>query len=350
MDSKGDILYASPSIAKIFGYDPNEISSRNCLDLFHPEDRTRSKEQLREVLTRPSSTARWDARVRHKNGDYSWAENTFSNLLKEAEVRAIVMHQRDITARKAMEAEREQHAKELMLSNLRLEEFAYTAAHDLREPLRAISLYTECIDQRGHMDAEEKRMATFIVDGAARMAALIDDMLSFASTGIQEAARCVDLQEVLGRAMTNLSQMIKTSGAVVTNDPLPPVMGNEIHLVRLFQNLLSNAVKYRSEGSVRIHVSVEQRGAVWVIGIKDSGVGIAQQYHTEIFTPFRRLVSRDVPGTGLGLAVCRKIVEGFGGVIWVESEPGAGSTFFFTIAVMAQPEMAASPPSRNPEA
>lgn len=181
------------------------------------------------------------------------------------------------------------------------------------------------------MDTDAKRVAKFIVDGAARMSTLVDDLLSFASTGMHEPLQCVDLQHAVAQATQNLALAIQASGAMVTVDRLPIVRSNEIHLVRLFQNLISNAVKYRGEGPVEIHVTAEQCGPGWVIRIEDNGLGIAPENQARVFMPFIRLANRDVPGTGLGLAVCKKIVEGLGGTICVESELGAGSTFCFTI-------------------
>jgi light-regulated signal transduction histidine kinase (bacteriophytochrome) len=246
-------------------------------------------------------------------------------------VQAIVLHQRDINARRTAEAERLQHAEELAKCNLRLEEFAYTAAHDLREPLRAISAFTEMLIRQTEMDANAKRTAKFIVDGTARMSTLVDDLLSFASTGRHEPPRCVDLQQAVAQATQNLALDIKATDAVVTVDRLPIVQSNEIQLVRLFQNLMSNAVKYRGEDPIKIHVTAEQREPGWVIRVEDNGRGIARQDQAQIFKPFIRLANRDIPGTGLGLAVCKRIVEGLGGTIWVDSELGAGSTFCFTI-------------------
>jgi len=331
IDTQGEILYGSASTTKIFGYYPEELLGRNCLELIHPEDRDHSSRALQNVLAKPPGPCQWDARVRCKDGNYSWVESTVSNLLFECEVQAIVMHQRNIDARKAAETERRQHAEQLAQSNLRLEEFAYTAAHDLREPLKALSVYTEMLVRETQMDAKGKQMAKFIVDGAARMSTLVDDLLSFARTGMYEPPRCVDLQHAVAQATLNLAPAIEASGATVTVGRLPSVRSNEIHLVRLFQNLISNALKYRRENPVHIHVTAEQRGPAWVIRIRDNGIGIAPEQHTRVFVPFVRLVSRGVPGTGLGLAVCKKIVEGLGGTIWVESELGAGSTFCFTI-------------------
>src|SRR5579883_1544200 len=142
IDTQGEILYGNSSITKIFGYLPEEVLGRNCLELIHPEDRDASSRALRAMLAKPAAPCQWDARMRCKNGNYSWVESTVSNLLFESEVQAIAMHQRDINSRKAGEVERQERAEQLAHSNLRLEEFAYTAAHDLREPLRAISLCT----------------------------------------------------------------------------------------------------------------------------------------------------------------------------------------------------------------
>jgi PAS domain S-box-containing protein len=331
IDPHGAVLYASASTTKVFGYQPEELVGRNGWDLIHPEDRDHSSRVLQKVLSEPPGPVHWETRVRHKDGNYCWVESTVSNLLVEPDVQAIVVSHRNINARRAAEAERQRHAEELAQNNLRLEEFAYTVAHDLREPLRTITAFTQLLAKRTQMDGDDKEMAEFIVDSAGRMSTLVNDLLSFASTGMQEEPKCVDLQHAVTQAMENLAVDIQASGAIVTVDPLPSVRSNEIHLVRLFQNLISNAVKYRRGESPEIQVAGEQRGAEWVIRIEDNGLGIAAGDHDRVFKPFIRLASRDIPGTGLGLAVCKKIVEGFGGKIWVESELGAGSTFCFTI-------------------
>jgi PAS domain S-box-containing protein len=332
IDRKGEILYGSASTTKIFGYLPEELVGRNWLELVHPEDRDDSSRALREVLAKPSGPLQWDTRILHKDGNYCWLESTVSNLLSESEVHAIVVHQRDIHARRAAEEEAQKQADELARCNARLEEFAYTAAHDLREPLRAISAYTELLIEEIKMDANAAQMAKFIVAGTARMSTLIDDLLSFAATGMQAPPRRVDLGNVVIQALQDLDLDVKTSGAQVTVDRLPLVCSNEIQLVRLFQNLMGNAVKYRGPGAPEIHIAAQREGQKWIIRVEDNGLGIPLQDQARVFMPFVRLANREIPGTGLGLAVCKKIVEGMGGEIWVESQPGAGSTFFFTIA------------------
>ncbi len=331
IDPKGEILYGSASTRKIFGYEPDEMVGRNCLDLIHPEDRAHSSWALREVLA-TLGPLQWDVRIRQKNGNYCWVESTVSNLLCESEVRAIVMHQRDINARKAVELERQQHAEELARSNERLEEFAYTAAHDLREPLHAISAYTEILVEEIELGAQAQQVAKFIVDGTARMSRLIDNLLSFAASGKHDVLQRVDLYNAVNQALENLELEIKGSGAQITVARLPVVHGNDIDMVRLFQNLIGNAAKYRGSEWPSIQVSAERRGSDWVIAVKDNGAGISPANQDRVFMPFVRLATSEIPGTGLGLAVCKKIVEGLGGRIWVESKPGVGSTFFFTIA------------------
>lgn len=332
IDRRGEILYGSASTVRILGYQPEELVGRNCLDLTHPQDRDYSSRALRDVLAKPPGPLQWDARVRHKDGNYSWVENIIFNLLFESDVNAIVVQQRDINARKTAEVETQRQHDELARANLRLEEFAYTAAHDLREPLRAISLFTTLLAGRTQLDADGKQIAGFIEAGVARISALVTDLLAFATTGTLGPQRPVDLRHAVTEATQNLVLEIEESGAFVTVDPMPVVLGNEAHLVRLFQNLISNAVKYRAEASSpQIHVTAERRGSEWVIGVTDNGVGIALEDQERVFLPLVRLTGRDIPGTGLGLAVCRKIVEALGGAIHVESAPGAGATFSFTI-------------------
>lgn len=331
-DARGEILYANAATAKLFGYKPEEIVGRNCLALIHPEDRDDSSRSLREVLRRPLDSRLWNARVRRPDGTYSWVETIVSNYLFESDVQALVMHQRDIDAFRSLEAERQSRAAQLTASNERLKDFAYTAAHDLREPLRAVSVYVEMLVQDVRTDARSKQMAQFVSDAVTRLTALVNDLLSFAATGVREPHRRVDLLDAMAEATQNLALTIKQSGAVVTVDRMPVVQGNRNRLMRLFQNLIDNAVRYRSQRPPEIHVGAEPLGRDWVVKVKDNGLGIAPAHQTRIFLPFIRLADRTIPGSGLGLAICKQIVEEMGGAIWVESELGLGSTFCFTIA------------------
>jgi PAS domain S-box-containing protein len=333
IDAEGQILYGSASTAKIFGYQPDEIVGRNCLDLMHPEDREHSSRALQAVLTEPQGPCQWNLRARHKDGNYFWVESTVTNLLRESEVQAIVLHQRDIQARKTAEVEKHRLAEELANSNHRLEEFAHHVAHDLRDPLQTVSLYAQLLMRKIQLEPDARQMAQALVAGAVRMTALVESLLSFADTGLPDPLQWVDLQAVANDAMQNLTTGIKESGATVTIDRLPIIRGNEIHMVRIFQNLIGNALKYRSERPLKISVHSERCGPSWVIRITDNGLGVSVENQDRIFTPFIRVAYKGVAGNGLGLAVCKKIVESQGGKIWVESSPdAAGATFCFTIA------------------
>ena len=332
IDPHGEVLYASPSTAEVLGYEPEELVGQNGWDLIHPEDRDHSSLMLKQVLSEPSGPIRWHPRIRRKDGSYSWVESTVSNLLVEPEVKAIVVNHRDINARTAVDIEQRQKAGKLARSSSELEEFSYSVVHDLREPLRTISAFTELLMQRISMSEEDKEIAEFIVRGAARMTDLLDDLLAFSIAGAHGPLHRVDLEGAVEAAAESLGQAIKSSGATLRVAALPTVRGDEGQLVRLFQNLIGNAVKYSGNQIPIISVCAEPRGSKWVIQVRDNGIGIAAENQERVFVPFIRLANQDVPGTGLGLAVCKKIVEGMGGEIWVESELGKGSAFFFTVA------------------
>ena len=223
----------------------------------------------------------------------------------------------------------------LLHSNRELEQFAYVASHDLQEPLRAINSYTQLLARKyqGNLDAKADKYIGYIVEGATRMQQLINDLLNFSRVGTQakelEAIAC---EAVLSKVLSNLKVAIAESRTVVTHDPLPTVMGDEIQLIQLFQNLIGNAVKFRREERLQVHISAVPRENEWVFSISDNGIGMESEYFERIFTLFQRLHSKsEYPGTGIGLAVCKKIVERHQGRIWVESTLGVGSTFHFTI-------------------
>lgn len=229
----------------------------------------------------------------------------------------------------------EESVKELSRSNAELQQFAYVASHDLQEPLRMVSSYTQLLAKRykGKLDADADDFIGFAVDGASRMQKLIQDLLSYsrASTRSIEPER-VPTEAALTAATDNLRIAVKESGAVITHDPLPTLTVDERQLTQLFQNLLSNAMKFRGHESPRVHVSAKRLDAEWVFSVQDNGIGIDRQYADRIFVIFQRLHNREqYPGTGIGLAICRRIVERHGGRMWMESEPGKGATFFFTL-------------------
>ncbi len=242
---------------------------------------------------------------------------------------------REVAVRKAVEEKLKQYTDELRRSNEDLEQFAYVASHDLQEPLRMVSSYTELLARHyeGRLDEKAKKFMDYAVDGATRMQRLINDLLAYSRVGTRgKSLEATDTHALLGEAIRNLAVVIEQKRAVITNDALPTVRADASQLVQLFQNLISNAIKFQGENIPHIHVSAQDKGREWVFSVRDNGIGIDRKYADRIFVIFQRLHTRqEYPGTGIGLAVCKKIVERHGGRIWFESERGKGSTFFFTI-------------------
>jgi PAS domain S-box-containing protein len=240
---------------------------------------------------------------------------------------------RDITTRKMMDA----HLRELSRSNEELEQFAYIASHDLQEPLRMVTSYTQLLAKRykGKLDSDADDFIAFAVDGASRMQRLIRDLLAYSHIGTKELDLLdVSSEEALQQALSDLRDAIEKSGAQVTHDALPVVMADEIQLTQLFQNLIGNAIKYQDREVPLVHISAAKLvGERWMFSVRDNGLGIDPQFFDKIFGMFQRLHKRnEFDGTGIGLAICKKIVERHGGNISVQSQSGKGSTFQFTLA------------------
>jgi signal transduction histidine kinase len=227
------------------------------------------------------------------------------------------------------------YSDELKRSNQELERFAYVASHDLQEPLRTVSSYAQLLGERyrGRLDADADDFIGYLVDGAARMERLIDDLLTLARVGTRgKPFEPTDCSAVVKEAIENLALAVQETGANITTDPLPTVNADATQLAQLFQNLIGNAIKFRGEDTPRVHISSHRNEDKWVFSVKDNGIGIAPEYRDRIFMIFQRLHANEkYPGTGIGLAIARKIVERHGGTIWVQSEPDKGSTFSLTI-------------------
>lgn len=253
----------------------------------------------------------------------------------EEKVRELNADLEDRVARRT--AELNERTQDLARSNSELQQFAYVASHDLQEPLRMVASFTQLLARRYNdkLGDDAREFIHYAVDGATRLQTLISDLLSYSRVGTHakplELTRC---DEVLDRVLLNLKLAVRDAGAIITRDPLPLVMADEVQLGQLFQNLLTNAMKFRGENSPRIHISSVQQGALWKISVRDNGIGIALEHADRIWVIFQRLHTKtEYAGTGIGLAICKKIAERHGGTISVEPSPGGGSTFTFTIPV-----------------
>jgi light-regulated signal transduction histidine kinase (bacteriophytochrome) len=242
----------------------------------------------------------------------------------------------EIKEREKAEAKLQTANEALGQANSDLEQFAHSASHDLQEPLRMVSTYSQMLKKRygGKLDAHADRYISYMVEGALRMERLITDLLAYTSLAStpERATMAVDANEALSGAISNLEAAIEESGAVITRNDLPRVRIQPAHLQQVFQNLLGNAIKYRTEESPKIVLDAVRRENDWILSVQDNGIGIDEQYANDIFGIFKRLHSvAEYSGTGMGLAICKRIVERYGGRIWVESQLGSGATFRFTV-------------------
>ncbi len=335
----GEIVLLNLQAEKQFGYRRDELVGQQVTNII-PEgfaerivsDDLRSAE---DALAQQIGTGLELSALR-KDGSSFPIELMLSPLVSDDGV-LVTVAIRDISVRKAAAADLLQTVVELHRSNEDLAQFAYIASHDLQEPLRMVSSYTQLLARRykGRLDSDADEFIAFAVDGASRMQRLIEDLLSYSRVGMKGAdLRVTASEEALRQALLNLQGVIADSGALVTHDAMPPVMADESQLVQLFQNLIGNAIKYQPHGIPLIHVSVDRgRDRKWRFAVTDNGIGIEPQYFERIFGMFQRLHKRnEFGGTGIGLAVCKKIVERHGGTLSVESAPGAGSTFRFALS------------------
>jgi len=253
----------------------------------------------------------------------------------EGDIQGGVLVFRDISARRETE-------RQLKESNEQLKEFVAAAAHDLRSPLNSVSTMSQLIALRlqDQIGGEGRDLLGYIIKSTQRMLHLLEDLLAYAQASHFEPAQAkrVSMDRGLETALENLRAEIESANATVTAEALPEVTAHEAHLVQLFQNLVGNALKYRSDAAPRVRISCRKHKGEWVVEVSDNGIGIEPQYEKQIFKPFKRLHGEDRPGSGIGLATCQKIVSGYGGRIWLKSEPGQGSTFFFSLPAASSTE------------
>ncbi len=337
-DPQGTMTLVNTRAETLFGYERDELLGNSIGILFHEKDRHGYMRTLAAIFANPS--ARPNALGEelcglHRDGSHFPIEVGL-NPIETSEGVFVLSSIADITDRKRSERALRERTEELARSNRDLEQFAYVASHDLQEPLRAVAGPLQLLQRRyeGKLDARADEFIGHAVDGAMRMQSLIDDLLSYSRVGRAEDPRqFVQLGQALELALKNLALVVQETQAQVTHDPLPTVQGVATQLGLLFQNLISNAIKFRKKDQpVLIHVGAQSDAGAWRISVSDNGIGVAEQYFERIFVIFQRLhTRREYPGTGLGLALCKRIVEHHGGNIWVESKPPEGTTFFFTL-------------------
>jgi PAS domain S-box-containing protein len=335
-DLNGIITSWNKSAERMFGYTAEEAVGQPVATLLIPHDRQQEEPEILSRLRRGERVDHFETKRRRKDGTLLDISLTISPV-KDARGNIIGASKiaRDITEQvRTREALRKANER-LAQSNADLEYFAYSASHDLQEPLRMISAYSEMLRRKYGTNLDEKanRYLNYLTEGTARMERLLRDLRAFThvSTHTGPAAE-IDANAVLRDTLLNLKAAIDESRAEVIFDPLPTVCLHEFQLAQLFQNIIGNAIHYRSEAVPRIHIKAEADGDAWRFAIQDNGIGIATEYREKIFGMFKRLhTAADYSGSGMGLAICQRIVERVGGRIWVESQLGRGSTFFFTL-------------------
>ncbi len=336
LDRTGNIQTWNSGAELLFGYRAEEIIGQPLSRFLPPQggERDTQAQELRKALDLGKVGAE-DWRVR-KDGTQFWANYATTPLYDSlGELQGFAYITRDLTERKRAETDLRKAVEELSRSNLDLEQFAYVASHDLQEPLRAVAGCVQVLKKRyqGELDSRADELISHTVDGVSRMQTLIDDLLAYSRVGTGgKAFEPSDCNAILSQALANLEAAIAEAGAIVTHDHLPVAKADAAQLKQLFQNLISNAIKFRGNLPSRIHVGLRRDASDWVFSVEDNGIGMQPEYYDRIFVIFQRLHTRtEYPGTGIGLAICKKIVERHGGRIFVDSKPGHGSTFSFTI-------------------
>jgi len=329
----GHFRLANRQLAYILGYEEHELIGKSSLGFVLAEDRDAVRENAVRMLKAERSRG-YEFRIVTKQAKIKWVMETVAPIYYKRK-RATLGSLIDVTERKQVEERLKQTTLEIQRSNTELEQFAYVISHDLQEPLRMVSSYTQLLANRysNKLDADADEFIAYAVDGAKRMQTLLHDLLEYSRIGTRgKPFSLVNCEHIVEQAMANLKIAIEESGASVNYDVLPTVMGDEGQLVRLFQNLIGNAIKFRREEPPHVHISAQRRDSVVTFSVKDNGIGINPQHSQNIFEIFRRLHTREeYPGTGMGLAICKKIVERHGGQISVQSQPGQGSTFHFSV-------------------
>jgi PAS domain S-box-containing protein len=337
VNHKGAIVFVNTQIERMFQYSRAELLGQ-AIEILVPEVAREKHPSNRdsffhEPKTRSMGAGR-DLYGLRKDGSLIPVEIGLNPLMTEGE-RFVLASILDITERKRGEGLLRDKVLELQRSNDDLQQFAYVCSHDLQEPLRVIANFTQLFERRykGSLDQSADEFIEFIIDATKRMQELINDLLLYSRVQTKgEEFEDTDCSTILQKALANLRVAVEETAAQVVFDSLPMVKGDSSQLIQLFQNLLSNAIKFRSQEKPVIEISVQSKGGFWLFKVHDNGIGMDMKHAERIFVIFQRLHTKETyPGSGIGLAICKKIVARHGGQIWVESEPGKGTSFFFTL-------------------
>jgi PAS domain S-box-containing protein len=331
-DADGYFRELNPAWERVLGYSRKELLDRPFLDLVHPDDREPTREVVEDQLESGEAVLRFRNRYITKGGDVVWLSWTSQPDVKEGQVFAIA---RDVTEETESEDRVRALVEELERSNRDLQQFAYVASHDLQEPLRMVASFTQLLADRyrDELDSDARDFIDFAVDGANRMQKLIQGLLAYSRVQTRgEELEPTDAGEVLEGVLRDLGPLLEESGGQVIHEPLPMVKADGTQLARVFQNLIENGLKFAENGSPEIRVEAEARDDEWVFTVRDDGPGIPAEYAERIFVIFQRLQGRDGKGgQGIGLSICKRIVERHGGRIWLDPNEGPGATFRFTL-------------------
>jgi PAS domain S-box-containing protein len=338
MSMEGMILSWNPGAEKLYGIREREAIGSN-ISIVVPPEKNNEMRFLLDKISKGEVVDSFETKRIKKDKSVIDVSLTISPIREESGIiTGASAISRDITFKKKVEEELRKYAEELALSNEELYVFSYAASHDLQEPLRSIQNFIETINKKykRKLGPEMEEQITAADDGVTRMHRLITDFLMYSRVGTERAAQeQVDLNSTLKDALANLEVAIKESKAQIKQFSLPKVWGNSVQMTQVFQNLVANAIKYQGENTPVIEISAEKKNGMWLFAVRDNGIGIEQWFSERIFIVFQKLHDpKKYPGSGIGLALCKRVIEKHGGKIWFESEVGKGTTFFFTLPIM----------------
>ncbi len=332
----GKIVLVNQKYCDITGYSHDELLQTSFQSIIHPDDLQADRDNIQHLVAGETQGFALEKRYYHKKGHIVWVNLTVSPIwLPGQEPTYHIAVVEDISARKQMEERLATTRADFERSNQELEQFAYVASHDLQEPLRMVASYTQLLGQRyeGQLDDKAQKYIGYAVDGAVRMQRLINDLLEYSRVNTRaRPTETVDAEKTLDEVKKNLAASLLENQATVTHDDLPAISVDATQFMQLLQNLIGNAIKFHREEAPQIHISARDLGHEWLFSVRDNGIGFEAKYAERIFVIFQRLHTRqEYPGTGIGLALCKRIVERHNGKIWCESVSGQGATFYFTI-------------------